>query len=215
MSETIIIRTLDNPGEEIPMDRDLFYEEQISAFKETGKPTKAVDIIDVFIFNANRELLIQKRAFDKNHNPGLLDKSIGGHIRYGDTPDYTVMVETVQELQVPSIVLRGNADFERTRDLLKNYLETVAIIEHYHDGIHVLPKLIKGEKVSIANNVHAFFGLYNGRIRPVDREAKGVIWYSLKELKNEMEKFPETFSGDMHFFLKHFGKELEAFTAKF
>lgn len=214
MKETVTVRTLKNPDEEIPMDRNAFYVEQVQAFKETGKPTKAIDIISVFIFNANRELLIQKRSFEKSHNAGLLDKSIGGHIRFGDTPDYSVMVETVQELQVPSIVLHGNADFEKTRELLKDYMETIAIIEHHQDGIHMLTRVMDGEKITIANKIHLYFGIYNGRIRPVDREAKGVIWYSLEELRNEMQKFPETFSGDMHFFLEHFGKELEHFTNK-
>lgn len=215
MSETITARSLDNTVDEIPMDRDAFYKEQIGVFKKSGHPTKAVGVIAVFIFNANRELLIQKRSFDKFHNPGLLDKSIGGHIRFGDTPDFTVMLETVQELQVPSIVLHGNADFEKTFGLLENYLETVAIIQHHHDGIYPLTKIFDGEKITIANDLHIYFGLYNGRIRPVDREAKGVMWYSLKELKNEVQKFPDTFSEDMHFFLGHLGKELEDFTKKF
>lgn len=214
MSEIVIVRSLDNPAEELPMDRELFYDDQLQIFKETGKPTKAVDVIAVFIFNANRELLIQKRSFDKRHNPGLLDKSVGGHIRYGDSPDYAVMVETVQELQTPSIVLRGKNDFEKTRALLKDYLEIVAIIEHYNDGIHILHKTMGGEKIGIANNLHIYFGLYNGRIRPVDREAKGVIWYSLEELKSEIQKFPETFSEDMYFFMKHFGEKLRDFTKK-
>lgn len=197
------------------MDRTAFYEEQVRAFKETGRPTKAVDIVNVFIFNANRELLIQKRSFEKRHNPGLLDKSIGGHVRYGDTPDYTVMVETIQELQTPSIVLREQGDFEKTHALLKEYLETIAIIEHQHDDIRAIPKIIDGEIINIANNSHVYFGLYNGRIRPVDREAKGVIWYSLKELRREIETFPDTFSGDMHFYLENFGDQLESFVNKF
>jgi len=215
MKEVITARSLDVPDEVLPMDRDSFYREQVEVFKASGKPTKAVDIIAVFIFNSNHELLVQKRSFDKTHNAGLLDKSIGGHIRYGDTPDYTVMVETVQELQTPSIVLRNETDFEKTQTLLKNYLETVSIIKHHQDTIQILTRAMDGEKIGIANKLHIYFGLYNGRIRPVDREAKGVIWYSLKELRDEIKKFPDTFSGDLHFYLENYGKELELFTKKF
>lgn len=212
MKENVVVRTLADPHKAYPVDRGVFYKDQLSAFKKYGKPTKAVDVVDIFIFNSHGELLVQKRSFDKGHNPGLLDKSIGGHMTYGDAPDYTVMLETVQELQVPSIVLRNKTDFKKTRKLLKDYSETIAILEWIHEGVHVLPKIINGEKIDIANNIHVYFGLYNGKIRPIDREAKGVLWYSLKELKEEMRKFPETFSGDMYFFLKHFGKELENFT---
>ena len=70
------------------------------------------------MFNSYGEMIIQKRSFDKNHNPGLLDKSIGGHVQFGDTPDYTAMVETIQELQTPSIVLKNENDFVKTFHLL-------------------------------------------------------------------------------------------------
>lgn len=197
------------------MDRDEFYAEQIKAFQETGAPTKAIDIVDVFIFNSNHELLIQKRNFNKAHNPGLLDKSVGGHVRYEDAPDYTVMVETVQEIQTPSIVLRDQNLFRKTETLLRDYLETVAIVKHHGGEIYHLGKLIKGQRVVIANRVHLYFGIYNGRIRPVDRESKGVLWYSLADLDQEMKKFPETFTEDMHFFLKKFRGDIESFLKSF
>lgn len=211
MSEVIIARELSRPDVDIPMDRDEFYNEQIKAFKETGSPTKAVDIIDVFIFSRKGELLIQKRNFDKNHNPGLLDKSVGGHVRYEDTPDYTVMVETVQELQTPSIVLREHSLFLKTEKLLRDYLDTVAIIKHHGGEIFNLGKIVGGQRVVIANRVHLYFGVYNGRIRPVDSEAKGVLWYSVDDLDKEMKKFPDTFTEDMHFFLDKYGDDIKAF----
>ncbi len=162
MSETVIVRSLTDPNEEFPMDRAEFYREQVEAFKTTGEPTKAADIIAVFIFNSHHELLIQKRSFEKSHNPGLLDKSIGGHIRFGDTPDYAVMVETVQELQVPSVVLRGKLSFEKTKSLLNDYLETIAIIEHHHDDIQVLTRNIDGEIFRLRTNCTPTWGFTMG-----------------------------------------------------
>jgi uncharacterized membrane protein len=47
----------------------------------------------------------------------------------GDTADRTVMVETVQELDVPSIVVNQSDNFERYYFLLKNYLSTIAIVK--------------------------------------------------------------------------------------
>ncbi len=211
MSEIINTYLLDDPETIIPMERSEFYSEQIKIFKETGKPTRANDIVDIFIFNREKELLVQKRSYDKGHNPGLLDKSIGGHIRYGDTPDYTVMVETVQELQTPSIVLKNTEDFKKTIKLLDDYLTTIAIVKHSRTKIYIMEKIIKGEVIKIANKVHVYFGIYDGSIRPVDREAKGILFYTMEELEDEMEKFPNTFTYDMHVLIKELKSEIKDF----
>ena len=57
MSEIINTYLLSDPDTLIPMDRDEFYAEQIAAYEKTGQPTRAVEIIDVFIFNRFGELL--------------------------------------------------------------------------------------------------------------------------------------------------------------
>ena len=211
MSETVITYLLSNPDSAEPMDRKKFYEEQTQLFKDGKPPSKAVEIVDILIFNLHKELLIQKRSFDKAHNPGLLDKSMGGHLRWGDTPDYAVMVETVQELQTPSIVLKTQKDFAKTKEILHNYLETVALIRFEDVKIHILDKIIDGQRFPIANKIHLYYGIYNGRVRPVDREAKGVLWYSLEELDNEMKKFPDTFTPDIYYLLTNYRQGLEKF----
>ena len=116
MAETVNTFLLKNPFELIPMDRKDFYDEQVSEYKENGEPTRAIEVVSILLFNSHGEMIIQKRSFDKNHNPGLLDKSIGGHIQSGDTADYTVMVETIQELQTPSIVLKDKNDLNKLWD---------------------------------------------------------------------------------------------------
>lgn len=211
MSEVLNTYLLSDPETVVPMDRDEFYCEQIEVFKKTGQPTRAVDIVDVFIFNKAKELLVQKRSFDKTHNPGLLDKSIGGHVRYEDTPDYSVMVETVQELQTPSIVLRDKVHFTKTLNLLREYLNTIAVVKHGETKIVTLNKIIGGEELGIANKVHVYLGVYDGRVKPVDREAKGVLWYSLPDLEREMKQFPDMFTHDMHYFMKEYRGHMEEF----
>lgn len=211
MSEIINTYLLSDPDTVIPMDRDEFYAEQVEVFKKTGQPTRANDIIDVFIFNGSDELIIQKRSYDKAHNAGLLDKSVGGHIRYGDTADYSVMVETVQELQTPSIVLKNTKDFNKTLILLNDYLTTIAVVKHSESKIYLMDKIINGKTIKIANKIHAYFGIYDGRIKPVDKEAKGMLYYTLAELDEEMKKFPDTFTHDMHVLIKSLRPEINDF----
>ncbi len=214
MAEIVNTFLLENPHDMIPMDRKDFYDEQVKNFKENGKPTRAVEVVNVLLFNSHGELIIQKRSFDKNHNPGLLDKSIGGHIENGNTPDYTVMVETIQELQTPSIVLRNQNDFDKTIKLLGKYLETVSVIFHSKTEIKTFVKTINKDEVEIANKMHLYIGAYDGRIRPVDRESKGVLFYSLSELENEMQKSPASFTNDLHFIMKEYKKEIYEFVDK-
>lgn len=211
MSEIINTYHHDDPYTVIPMDRDAFYEEQIAVFKKTGKPTRSNETIAIFLFNPDGEILLQKRSYDKAHNPGLLDKSIGGHMRTGDSADYTVMVETVQELQTPSIVLRSEEDFQKTIKLLGSYLGTIAVVKHVETRDFQFEKIIKDESVRIANKTHLYLGMYDGRIRPVDREAKGVLWYSLDELQRELDSTPSVFTNDLHELFKEYRDVMEAF----
>jgi isopentenyldiphosphate isomerase len=212
MSEISNTYKLDNPSVLVPMGRKDFYTEQVEAFKKSGEPTRSIEIVNILLFNSQGEMIVQKRSSDKNHNPGLLDKSIGGHIQNGDTADYTVIVETIQELQTPSILTKDQPEFEKTYRLLKNYLETIAVIK-YLDSFLITPtKIINGEKIKIANQMHLYIGVYDGRIRPADKEAKGVLFYSLADLEKEMKETPDIFTDDIHLIMSKHGDEIKKFT---
>jgi isopentenyldiphosphate isomerase len=142
MAEIINTYSFDHQEQLIPMDRDDFYAEQI-ALAESGQPTnKYVEVVNVFLFTEHGELIVQKRSREKKHNPNLLDKSMGGHIRNGDSPSLTAMFETVQELETPSVVLDNKADFQKAYTTLENYLATTAILERITTVDTVIQKRI-------------------------------------------------------------------------
>jgi len=211
MSEVVNTYLLTDPETLITMDRKEFYTEQVEEFNNNGKPSRAVEIVQVFIFNTRGEMLIQKRSFDKAHNAGLLDKSLGGHMKHGDDADYTTTIETIQELHAPSIVLKNDADFIRTLDTLQNFLTSTSVIKRINSDIVTLKKIIHDKDVEIGNKYNLYFGVFDGRVRPVDSEAKGFIWYTLPELDRELERSPETFTHDIHYFVKEYRKEMESF----
>lgn len=204
MSETICTYNLEKNGYLEPMDRDEFYDEQIKRFKLNEKPTRAVAIFDALLITETGEIILQKRATNKRHNPCLIDKTIGGHIQYGDTVFYTAMVECVQELKIPAIVLRDNENLMRTLDVLLHSLESVAILELVDSSIYELDNFFDGERVPIAKNIWFFVGIYGGPIKPVDREASGVLYYKLEDLKKEMKLMPESFTPDLHFIIEKY-----------
>ena len=156
MDEKVVVFELKTSGKGKPFSRKKFYDLQIERYHKNGKPLIAVEIVNIFLFNEYGELLVQKRSRAKRHNPNLQDKSIGGHVKWGDTPDYTVMVETIQELKVPSIVLRTNSNFTKTYNLLRDYLDTVAIIKQIDTQILKLPKIIDNKKIVIGNKVNIY-----------------------------------------------------------
>jgi len=67
-SETITTYRIDKPDVAIPMDRAEFYIEQITRFETGQKPTQAVGIVNLFIFDSQGELFVQKRSDHKTHN---------------------------------------------------------------------------------------------------------------------------------------------------
>jgi len=191
-NEQVTVSPVGNPAQLQSYDRKQFYDEQFA-----GNHNLAVHVIDILLFSSHGDIILQKRSHTKAHNPGLLDKSIGGHIIYGDTADYTVMVESVQELLTPSIVLKNDADFYKTLSILKDYTETISIVKPIETVEWVLNKLHNGSQKPINNVVHMYFGLYDGRMRPADREAAGMLYYSYENLKREIEQNPTQFTEDL------------------
>jgi isopentenyldiphosphate isomerase len=211
MSEKIIAYDLNDLETPIVMDRKEFYVEQVDIFKKTGKPTKAIEIVNVLVFNREGDVIIQKRSSNKAHNPNLLDKSVGGHVQEGDNLTYTVMVELLQELQTPSIVTTTESEFLKTRTLLKEHLETIAVVKPVDTVLFSPKKIINGEAVVVANKMHLYFAVYGGRVRLADKEAKGILFYSPSELENELKSHPAQFTDDLKVIWEKYKKEIEAF----
>ncbi|HLC69957.1 MAG TPA: hypothetical protein VJH75_02835 [Patescibacteria group bacterium] len=214
MVEIITVHNLDNPNVTLPYDRDDFYNEQVETYKKTGAPTKSIEVVNLLLFNTDKQIILQKRSRNKNHNPSLLDKSVGGHIKFEDSPHYTLMVETVQELMVPSIVLYDDQDFDKSYGLLRDYLQNVAIVKKITTDDMVVTKIFRSENIKIANKIHLFFGIFNGATRPADKEASGILFYNLDDLNLEIKEKPEIFTNDLITLLSKYKKEIDEFVKK-
>lgn len=208
MPEIVNTYLLSDPTHLIPMKREAFYKEQIAVFNKTGKPSRAVEIIQILLFTPDQEIILQKRSNKKQHNPGLIDKSIGGHIQYKSTPTYTVMSETLQELQIPSFVLNSEDDFDKTLKLLYKYLGSAALVQRIGSKIGIFKKIFKNKVVPIASKYHFFIGVYNGPVKPVDKEASGILFYKYSSLKKELRTMPDFFTDDLKYFITKYSKEV-------
>lgn len=212
MSEIITTYLLSDPEQAMPMDRDDFYIEQITEFKTNSKPTRAVEIAQIILFTPDKEIILQKRSRDKNHNSGLIDKTIGGHVTFGNSASYTVLTETLQELQVPSIVLNTDDDFKKTYKLLKNYLASSALVQFVDSRIVNITKIFRiGGAATIANKYDLYFGVYGGPVRPADKEAAGIMFYKYDNLLEEISTNPQIFTEDLKFFLNKYSAKIKEF----
>lgn len=214
MPEIVNTYLLSNPKQLIPMKREEFYKEQIAVFKKTGKPSRAIEVIQILLFTSDQEIILQKRSGKKNHNAGLMDKAIGGHIQHKNTPTYTVMVETLQELQIPSFVLDSEDDFDKTLKLLYKYLSGAAMVQLVDSKTEIINKVFKGEKIPIANKYHFFIGAYDGSVKPIDKEASGILFYNYNSFKKEIKAMPDFFTEDLKYFTTKYNKEINNILAK-
>ena len=215
MAEQLTTYELREKDVAVPMDRDEFYDNQVKVISATGKADKAAEMIALLLFNRDGEIILQKRSHNKRHNPYLIDKAIGGHVKFGDSPRYTVMVETVQELRVPSIVLRTNEDFAKTFALLDSYLDNVAIVKEVDKDFMELERNIDGKAHNFTYKVHLYIGVYGGATKPVDKEASGVLYYDLDILQKEIAVNPSAFTKDISYFLSKYEKEIQTFLQHF
>ena len=51
-----------------------------------------------------------------------------------------------------------------------------------------------GQAHLVPNAMHLFFGVYGGKMRPADKEASGVLYYSFEHLLEEMKLRPDLFN---------------------
>lgn len=201
----------------IPMERNKFYEEQLEIFEKTWDTDWIIDIVNILLFNESWELVLQKRSKTKTHNANLIDKTVWWHINVWNSADYTAMVETVQELQVPSVVISDDETFMKTYALLKNYLQTMWLIKFLWRKYLSYDRIFEWveKKVPIKNNVYSYIWIYGGRSKNVDKEAKWILYYTLEDLDEEMESYPDMFTNDLKIILNTYHNEIAEFVSEY
>lgn len=187
-------------------DRDVFYKENKEEFKQTGKITRKVKIIRLLLMTSAGRIYIQKRSHNKKENPGLYDKTIGGHVPAGYPFNMTLIQETHQELGLPLVALSKN-EFEMA---LKNTdLTIIGIVKKIGLVNNLLSVRKAHEDEFIQPYICNFYiGYYDGGIRFCDGESTGLEVFNLDHLEKQMKKEPEKFTDDLKYMIKKFRKYL-------
>lgn len=121
----------------------------------------------IFLFDAEGRVLLQQRADDKYHSPGLWSNACCSHPRPGEG--------------VLSAADRRLAEELGTETRLENRFAFT-----YH--AHFANDLQEHEFD------HVLFGVFTGGLHPDPGEVKSVRWLSLEELSAELATTPEAFT---------------------
>jgi len=77
-------------------DRKEFYSEIKEEFRKSGKISRKIKSVRLLLMNSKGRIFLQKRSKIKPENPGLYDKTVGGHVSEGDSWNMTVIRECAE-----------------------------------------------------------------------------------------------------------------------
>ena len=82
-------------------------------------------VVHLHIFNTSGELYLQKRAMNKDIQPGKWDTSVGGHVDYGEEIEQALIREVREELDIedfiPVFINRYKFISKREAELVHSY----------------------------------------------------------------------------------------------
>lgn len=189
-------------------DREVFYDEVRKEFKEKGEISKKVKTIRLLLMNSLGRIYLQKRSELKDENPNLYDKTVGGHVTFGNTYELTVVKECAEELGFPATVL-PEKDFEqaiKSIDLkIIGVFKKVDEIEDFK-SVRILKN---GGKFVQPYITTIYIGYYDGAIRFADGESSGVETFSIEQLKKDIADNPNKFTEDLKFMIEKYSELLK------
>ena len=144
-------------------DRELGVSEKLQAHR-AGALHRAFSI---FIFDADKRLLLQKRAQTKYHSAGLWSNTACGHPRPGERTEAAAHRRLREEMRF-DCALHPAFQFLYRAEL------TGGLVEHEYD--------------------HVFVGEFNGEPVPDRAEVEDWRWVRMDELKRDLQQRPKAYS---------------------
>ena len=189
-------------------DRDKFYSEIKKEFAKTKKITRQVKRSVLLLMNSKGKIVIQKRNKTKQENPGLYDKTLGGHVIEEDSFNLTIIKECAEKLGFPASIIPAS-EFERA--IKKTNLRVVGIFKEIDYISNHLSKRVthRGDYFIQPYINTTYIGYYDGSMQFIDGESSGIELFLLDELEDEIKNYPEKFTDDIKFMVKKYEKYLK------
>jgi isopentenyldiphosphate isomerase len=184
-------------------ERKEFYADIKKEFKEKGKISRQVKSVRMLIMTSEGRIYIQRRSKRKKENPGLYDKTIGGHVKAGHTWKLTVVQECHEELGFPAVIL---TDDEFIKALSGTDLRIIGLlrkVDHISQFISVR-KTKEGDSFEQPYINNFYIGYYDGGIRFCDGESSGIEVFTIEELEKQIAEEPTKFTEDLKWMIKRY-----------
>jgi len=145
-------------------DKEIGVEEKMKAHENGGKRHRA---FSVFVFNSEKETLLQKRADGKYHWGGVWSNTCCSHPRPEEEVEDAAHRRLQEEL---------GFDCDLKEAFVFNYKA------QFENGLW-------------ENEVdHVFVGRYEGEVKPNSKEVSDYKWIKVKELTKELEEKPSEYT---------------------
>lgn len=189
-------------------ERELFYKEIKEEFKEKGQISRQVKGICLFLMNSEGRIYLQKRSKLKTENPGLYDKTVGGHVSNGHSWDVTVTKECAEELGFPAAIIQDKSFEDVVQEVDLTIVGLFRKVDEKNNFLSI--RVNKDGSIFEQPFIRAFFiGYYDGPIQFMDGECSGIEVFSPEELEEEIEKTPGKFTEDIKYMFKEYRKYLK------
>jgi isopentenyldiphosphate isomerase len=177
-------------------DKTEFYNQIRHEYAHSGKVTRQVHTVRIFLMNASGGIYLTKRSKLKKENSLLYDKTIGAHIRGIESAEYTVLRESAEELGFPAAVLN---DTEFTTSLFEADLRIVGVFKKVETINNFIAKYryLDGTFSEFPQITTIFIGVFDGPVKFRDGETSGIEIYQPDELIEEFKKYPERYTHDL------------------
>lgn len=207
--ELITLYTREAPSEPILCARKDYYDNDFTTY-QGHYPA----LIDVFLFNKSGEILLQRRGLNKRANPGKLHTSIGGHINWGEKPEFSLVHECMEELGAPTFLFAED-NYDQAIKKLEPYTHKAALVKEIKEFFRNYSKSDIENQRYIKDRIWLYFGRYDGVTEPPDEEVAGYEWFNLNNLSKEMEEKPDQFTAGIKIYFNEFNDEMRGFVSKY
>lgn len=168
-----------------------------------GDANLAVQSIYVMLCNSDGQLYIVQRS-DKEENPFLWDKSVGGHVSSGETYSAALCREVEEEIGVRVIL----TDFERYPvDVERFDTKRFAVVRpiDFAPWLRSLRAVREGTPWVKRHRSMIYAGRFNGTVAFKDGEAMKCRLMHRQDLEAAIREEPEKFTYDLPAILERYG----------
>jgi isopentenyldiphosphate isomerase len=189
-------------------NRKKFYKEIRKEYQKTKKVTRQVHTIRVFLMNSKGGIYLTKRSGLKKENKHLYDKTIGGHIRGDESPEYTLLRECAEELGFPAA---GLSDEEFGTAISETDLQINGVFKKIEtiNNFQANYRYTDGSFVIFPQITTIFIGFFDGHLNFKDGETSGIEIYYTDEISEELKNNPSKYSQDVKELLPKYLPEMK------